>query len=226
MKSIYLIRWLHKGVDGIIVFSHQATDDDMMAFADRFRPIVLVNRLLKHPNIDQLIVDNGEGGRLAVEYFIRSGHREIGHITNHDFPPVEVRRTVQFQQTLHSHGLNADRVISAEATMQGGYHATQQLLSDFPNITALFTYNDLMGIGAIRACRDLRINVPGDVSIIGFDDIQLASMYSPSLSTIRVDKHELGKRALYRLTHLIANPTKPLPPDNLRIGLVLRESTK
>lgn len=77
----------------------------------------------------------------------------------------------------------ASHIVNNAATLDGGYHATLELFELYPETTAIFSYNDLMALGAIRACHDLGKSVPGNVSVIGFDDIQLASMTSPALST-------------------------------------------
>ncbi len=215
-----------QGVDGIILFSHQATDTQLKAFADTFRPIVLVNRTIAHPNIDTLIVNNMLGGEMAADHLIAAGHTEIGMFNNRDFSVDEIRRVSGFRDVLIDSGLSAENIINAEPTLVGGYQATEKLFEQNPTVSAIFTYNDMMGIGAIRACHDLGRRVPEDVAIIGFDDIHLASMYSPSLSSVRVDKYELGKLALRRLLHLIENPGNPLPPDNVKLELMLRESTR
>ena len=215
-------------VDGIILFAHKTTEADLLAFAQNYRPIVLVNRPFSHPHISTLIVDNFNGAQMAVEQFIQSGHTQIGMIANRDFGPSQTRRVQGFQQTITTHNLPSDdsRICSNAPTLEGGYTATQELLQRHPEITAVFAYNDLMAIGALRACRDTGRRIPDDICIIGFDDISMASMVTPSLSSIQVDKYDIGKNAMLRLIQMLDHPNTAFPPQNMAVQLILRESTR
>ncbi|MCB0037709.1 MAG: substrate-binding domain-containing protein, partial [Anaerolineales bacterium] len=121
--------------------------------------------------------------------------------------------------------LDPSHIRRAPATLEGGYEAAKLLLTESPEITAVFAYNDIMAMGALRACRDLGRQVPHDCAIIGFDDIRLASISSPSLSTVRIDKYELGRAAISRLLEMLQNPTQQFMPLELPVQLMLREST-
>ena len=109
--------------------------------------------------------------------------------------------------------------------MTDGRKATRQLLTQNPEITALFTYNDLLAIGALRACSELGYRVPADCAIIGFDDIQLAAMVTPALTSIYYDKYNLGRQAMTRLLEMIDNPKQEFSTINIDVELVVREST-
>lgn len=216
------------GVDGIITFSSKVKEGLLSEFAETFRPLVFVNRFFEHPSVSLLIVDNLHGAQLVVDHFVTEGHTHIGMVTNKDYSFSTEPRVRGFQGSLKQHGLPAEdgRIIGASPTTDGGYEATTRLLALHPESTAIFAYNDLMALGAIRACHDAGRTVPDDVSIIGFDDIQLASIYSPSLSSIRVDKYQLGRLALKRLLAMIDQPDAEYPPINMDVELVLRESTR
>lgn len=215
-----------QGVDGFVAFNHQSSEASIKQFAGSSRPIVIINRPIVHPNITQLQVDNQTGAQKAVEHFIKTGHIRIGMLTNRDFSPSQLERAQGYQQTLKKHGLSGgeSRLSAGTPTLAGGYAATQRLLGLHPDITAIFAYNDMMGLGAIRACIDMGRTVPDDISIIGFDDIQLASMYTPSLSTVRIDKYAIGYQAVNCLLRRFANPAVPIAPIMLTTELVLRES--
>lgn len=217
-----------QGADGIITFSHRASDAALKRFADSFRPIILVNRICHHPNITSLIVDNIKGARLAVEHFVQRGHRQIGMLTNAEFAPHEVRRVQGYQQGLTEHGLleSAERLIGAEASLSGGYAAATQLLTDHPQTSAIFCYNDLMAFGAIRAAQNVGKRVPHDVAVIGFDNIQLTAMTSPSLSSVHVDKYKMGQLAFKRALDMLHNPQVGNRPIEMDVELILRESTR
>lgn len=217
-----------QGVDGIITFSHRASDEALARFAGSFRPIVMINRQFSHPNVVSIMVNNAKGARLAVEHFVSRGHRHIGMLTNADFSPSTVRRVQGFQQALQKHGLEhcAERLVGAEASFAGGYAAASQLLLDFTDTTAIFCYNDLMAIGAIRAMQKLGKRVPDDVSIIGFDNIHFTSMVSPSLSTIHMDKHEIGRVAFERVLLMRDHPNTDNRTIEIDVKLILRDSTE
>lgn len=215
-----------QGVDGIILFSHQADEEDLRNFADTYHPLVLINRMIEHPNISVLMVDNYRGGQLVADYFATQGHTALGVLTNDVFSTSLVRRLQGFKQKLDEHGLALDveQIVAAPATLEGGYEAAQQLLTKYPTTTAIYTYNDLMALGAMRACSDLRRRIPKDVAIIGFDDIQLAKMTTPSLSSIHVGKYNIGQEAVNRLLAMIENPNEIFTPIELGVELIIRET--
>ena len=93
-----------------------------------------------------------------------------------------------------------------------------------PQVTAIFAYNDLLALGTIRACKDLGWRVPADCAIVGFDDIQWSAMATPSLTSIRVDKYELGQQAMNRLLTMLDDPETSFPPLWVGVELVIRES--
>lgn len=214
-------------VDGLIAMVSGATDEEIRAFAERYRPLVLINRVVEHPNIALISSDIYRGGSLAVEHLIQQGHSAIGMLANPFSPHLSARRVEAYQDTLRRYArpINPAWIVRAAPTLQGGYEATRQLLADHPEVTAIFGYNDLMSIGALRACRDLGRQVPQDCAVIGFDDIPLAALVTPSLSTVRYDKYALGQQAVLRLLDMIESPGTPFPPIELGVELVLREST-
>lgn len=216
-----------QGVDGIITFSSKIQARLLSKFADTFRPLVFVNRFFEHPSTSLLRVDNMHGAQLAVDHFVKEGHTHIGMITNKDASFSTEPRVQGFVGKLKQHNriVEDSKIVGASPTTNGGYQAATQLLNLRPEITALFAYNDLMAMGAIRACHDMGRAVPNDVSIIGFDDIQLASIYSPSLSSVRVDKYKLGRLALQRLLAMLDQPDAVYPPMHMSVELILREST-
>ena len=138
-----------------------------------------------------------------------------------------IRRIQGFEKAIQSHhekGITS-HTLTDFATLSGGYEAAKRLLKAHPEITAIFTYNDLMGLGAIRACLEMGLHIPNDISSIGFDDIQLASMYTPALSTIRVDKYKMGKLAFERTFQRIEHPEHVYPTIHMDVELTIREST-
>ncbi len=216
------------GVDGIITLSSKVREGILSKFVETFRPLVFVNRHFEHPHVSSVIVDKLQGAHLAVDHFVQEGHHRIGMITNKNYSFSVEPRVQGFWERLKYHNLEIteDQVIGSTPSAEGGFEATKSLLKRDKNITAIFAYNDLMALGALRACHDIGLSVPDDVSIIGFDDIQFAAMSSPALSSVRIDKYHIGGLALERMLDMIKHPEKTHPPINLGATLVLRESTR
>ncbi|MDH3674143.1 MAG: LacI family transcriptional regulator [Anaerolineae bacterium] len=216
-----------QAVDGIILFGYYLSEDELNRFADNYRPIVLINRLVEHPSVNRVVVDNYAGAKLAVDHLIEQGHTAIGMLVGVESATSPIRRVSGFRDALATHGLHAndDWIVSGPATLTSGYDHARELLTQHPEITAVFAYNDLMALGALRACRDVGLSVPGDCAVVGFDNIQLAGMVTPSLTSIHIDKYALGQEAMARLLEMINNPDETFPPISVNPDLIIREST-
>jgi LacI family transcriptional regulator len=216
------------GVDGLITMFANGTDEEISAFADQYRPIVLINRTVEHPHIGLVTADIYQGAVQAVEYLVRQGHTAIAMLNHPSLLHGSSRRLQAYCDTLQRHGRTAhpDWIEEGEPTLQGGYEATQRLLTACPEVTAIFGYNDLMSLGALRACRDAGRAVPQECVVIGFDDIPLAAMMTPSLSTVHCDSYVLGQQAMLRLLDMMEAPGAVFSPIELACNLILRESTK
>lgn len=178
-----------------------------------------------HPAIT---LDEEAAGRLAVRHLLSLGHQTIGMIqgpTGEDC--VQVRSTGALAELAEAgHPLPAHRLITGDWSATSGYEGAQRLLAQSPDITALFAQNDRMAIGAMRALREAGRRVPEDISIIGFDDIPLASYLDPALTTIQQDFSVMGRQAARRL--IGALDQKNLEPTLERIPatLIVRQSTQ
>ncbi|MCA9948786.1 MAG: LacI family DNA-binding transcriptional regulator [Anaerolineales bacterium] len=215
-------------VDGIIALGSCIADETLTDFADTYRPIVITNRFTNHPHINPLIVDNIRGATLAAEHFVQQQHTAVGMLASDNVSFSFLRRVQGFRDALALHGLPYDDSImeGGKPTISGGYGAMRRLLTRQPYITGIFAYNDLMALGALRACHDMGINVPEDISIIGFDDIHLTSIVTPSLTSIHVDKYAIGANAMTRLLAMLDQPDTIFPQQEMPVELVLRESTR
>jgi LacI family transcriptional regulator len=228
-KELHLLQSLaDHAVDGIIIYPSYESDHNLTTFAAHYRPLVVVNYLFEHPGVSLVMVDHRRGARLAVDYLVNRGDRAITMLTGVLTPSFSrVRRIQGFCEALTAHGLPVIEewiVPSQEPSFEHGYESTLQLFSRYPQITAIFAYNDLLALGAIRACHHLGRRVPADCAIIGFDDILWAATSTPALTTIRVDKYCLGQQAMTRLLAMLENPETTFPPIWLDVELVVRES--
>ncbi|MEM8861545.1 MAG: substrate-binding domain-containing protein, partial [Chloroflexota bacterium] len=223
------------GIDGLISFMHRSSDESILGFADRFGPLLLINReydqLPDHLNLTRLCVDHKKGAMLAVQHLIELGHKHIaklGHDSRNDLPPLQATgRTLGYWEALDQAGIDRDPkiLVSREETLEGGYEGAKYILTYYPDVTAIFAYNDLMALGALKACQDLNISVPNDISIVGYDDIKFSSMVTPALTTVSLDKYKMGQAAFRRVHNLIEDRNSEREVIVFEPTLVVRDST-
>ena len=214
-------------VDGVIMATVNSPEEELLAFAENYKPLVVINRDIPHPKASLVSVDILKGAKLAVQHLIDQGHRNIAMLSHAGHKPHEMRRVRGYRETLMDNGFTPrdEWLVLAPPNLTGGYDATQALLKAYPEVTAIFTYNDLMAIGALRGCHDLGLSVPRDCAVMGFDDINFSAMMQPSLSSISFDKYLVGEMAMRRLFEMLDNPNMLHEPIRLGVELVVREST-
>jgi LacI family transcriptional regulator len=173
-----------------------------------------------------VLTDNYGGAKQAVEHLYGRGHRHIAMLSGLETSPTRGRRVQGFLDTMATYNLpvTEEAVLGGLPTLESGYEAAMRLLRQNPQVTAIFAYNDLLALGAIKACKELGRRVPDDCAIIGFDDVQLASLVSPALTTIRLDKYDIGRQAMGRLLEMLDTPDTRFPAIELGTELVIRES--
>jgi len=168
-------------------------------------PLVTVGRwpAVDAPSVD---VDNRAGARTATEHLLRIGYRRLGTITGPRDLPMPQDRCQGFEDVLRSYGIPVDQrlVVEADLTELGGMVAMQRLLEEKPE--AVFVQSDTMAIGALKAIRAAGLRVPQDIALVGFDDIPLASLVEPPLTTIRQPIQLLGHMAVELLLDVLENP--------------------
>jgi LacI family transcriptional regulator len=214
-----------QGVDCIIGFIG-ISDEKLAAFADQNSPIVLINRAFHHPHVGTVIVDNRRGAKMAVAYLVQQKHTRIGMLTHNNLPPEQIRRVQGYREALTSAGVQSHEqwIGRGSPTLEGGYQAALALLTACPELSALFAYNDLMALGAVRAGRELGRTIPDDLAIVGYDDIVISALTNPALTTVRVHKYEIGRQAMQRfLTMQHEDLTSPELPE-IEVELIIRES--
>lgn len=188
-----------KRVDGLLVCSSRLEDGLLRSALAHHPAVVLVNRRLPDFEAAGLVrVDDVAGGRLATEHLLRSGHRAVGFLAG---PPASSSgrlRVEGYRAALDAASLpyKEGQVRHCSSDVDGGRECARELLVGKPELTALFCYNDLVAVGALQACADLGRRVPDDVAIVGFDDIFLASLVTPPLTTCRTPRYDLGVQAM------------------------------
>ena len=192
----YTTTLLEKKVDGIIFISAGGSEEILLRVLKAHMPVVLVDREAR-VDTDMILLDHVAGGFLAGQYLVRLGHRRLACISGAIQLPPSSQRVEGFLAALHEARVPFDmnNLVSGDFRYISGERCMDQLLNQGPTRpTAVFACNDLMAIGAIRSAHSHGLNVPQDISIIGFDDIPLAQAISPALTTIAQPVAELAKR--------------------------------
>lgn len=211
-------------LDGLLLVGTLIDDalDFMQALAT---PVVLIDAYAPNAHFDTVLMDNTQGTQLALEHLIAHGHRHIALVGyNPNSPPSFQERYEAYLQTLRRHQIEATYVAHSFHSMRSAYAATQALLKAEPQVTAIFGCMDLAAIGALNGARDLGINVPGELSIIGFDNIDLASEIRPALTTVHVHKNWMGMIGVRHLLERVRNPEQPPTKTLVATHLVERET--
>jgi LacI family transcriptional regulator len=215
-----------KRVDGII-FTGGKADADLACLTSLDIPVVVLDRRLPGMQISSVTSDNVIGGRLAVEHLLTKGRSKIVFISGPDQVVSSQERYVGYCQAVSSAGLDIQEEyrIFGDFSYQGGYDAVTSLMDRGSEIDGIFAANDLMAIGAIEALQDLGIHVPSQVSVIGFDDIQMASIYKPRLTTIRQPIYQMGAQAVRMIMKGIHSKRQKYDDYIYQPELVIRQST-
>lgn len=189
--------------------------------------IVLVDAYAPGQNFDSIVTDNVNSAQTAVEYLISQGHRHIGLVgsTADSYPSIRERRK-GYTRALKENGINDIYIEDSSLNRDGGYEATLKLLRRAPQITAIFGCNDNAASGAISAAYTLGLKVPDDLSVVGFDDIDLAQELIPALTTMHVDKVLMGALAVRQLRERAENPLRPALTIALSTQLIVRQSVR
>lgn len=213
---------------GVIVA--EATDanrDYIRLLKEQGIPVVITWEMTEDPTLDCVGIDNYEAARTMTRYLLGLGHRHIGLIVG-DYKNIErVRHRYQgYADALAERGVavRADYVITGEPSPQNGKQAMVTLLGRRPRPTAVFAASDAFAVGAIGAARELGFKVPEDVSVAGFDDVDIAQFYSPPLTTIRVPGFEMGQQAARTIVQFGTGEQTTATRLCLRTELVVRES--
>ncbi|PWH12964.1 MAG: hypothetical protein DDG60_11145 [Anaerolineae bacterium] len=211
-------------IDGLIMAGAFIDDTVQMVRRKSDLPIVLVDSYAPNLQCDSIVTDNLGGARKAVTYLIENGHTRIGLAGwNPLSPPSIHQRKRGYLETLSEYGLSPF-IVETELSRLGGQEAAWKLLGHERQVTALFCCNDETAIGALNAIRELGLKVPQDISIIGFDNIDLAGETTPALTTIHVHKSWMGSLGVQALIERARNPLQPKITTVLSTDLVIRDS--
>lgn len=215
-----------KQVDGVVIIPSQAPQAILAPFQQAHIPTVVLEHDL--PDTHCIAIDDRQGGRLATQHLLSLGHRRIGMIKREHYSALSYLRAVGYREILEEAGISFDPslLIESKAGQAAGYSSMQQLLALPRPPTAVFTHNDVLAMGAMRAIQDAGLAVPDDISVVGYDNTISASYLNPPLTTVKFPVAEMGRRAGQIILEL-AQRKGNLPAQTimLPVELVVRAST-
>jgi LacI family transcriptional regulator len=225
---------VERAIDGFLLLNTPSDHIDVPV------PVVAISSHSAVKNVTNIVLDHHLAVGQALVHLYQLGHRRIAFMRGPQAIPDSEFRWESIQIVAREIGLKLDpslviRIDSAGWSMKDGYHPMapeigykpmQALLEKTRDFTAIFCFNDIAAIGAVRALKDAGLSVPHDVSVVGFDDIQSAAYCTPSLTTVRQPLAEMGKRGAQILLERIANSAVEFPAEIVMAPeLVVREST-
>lgn len=237
-----IFKEMSRRTDGVIlmsayVFQSEEAQKMLAQLLSRHFPIAKIG---EHPDIDCVVSNYETASREAMAHLLSLQHRRIGLIYGvrspwEDPETVELPvgsaggldRLLPYQDGLRAAGLpvDPDLIVTCGTTVEDGYQAAQHLLQLPERPTALLAINDLLAIGALRAASDLGLRVPADLSVVGYDDIPLASYLTPRLTTSSKDMVRVGREAVKLLLARIQEPDQPQQKIEVHARFIVRDST-
>jgi DNA-binding LacI/PurR family transcriptional regulator len=213
-------------VDGIVVTASRVGALYASVLEQMQIPIVLLNN--QHPSrfAHSVLIENLEASRRAVRLLVELGHRRIAYIGDRFGYGSDSERFSGYRSALDEADIpfQPELFVHGDGKAEGGAAAVEKLLAALQPPTAIFCYNDMTAIGALKAIRAHGLTSPGDISLVGFDDLPLALYMDPPLTTVRQPKHEMGRLAMQLLLKLIAGSEAE---QNIKVSgeLIVRQST-
>ncbi|OAB45601.1 LacI family DNA-binding transcriptional regulator [Paenibacillus antarcticus] len=224
-QSGYLENCKIRGVDGVVVILSDYEDPYFKELLDSDIPCVVLD--YETSQAHTLYSDNFEGSLLAVEYLYSLGHRKIAHISGGINTFAGSKRVQGYELAMTRLNLETKEsyiVDSAYYSIESGYAAMMQILDLQERPTAVFVAGDHLALGAMRAARERGLRIPNDLSIVGFDNIELSQYITPALTTIAQDTALMGSKAADILIQSIDDPSQVLESVVLPVRLIVRDS--
>ncbi len=221
------IRSMRGRVDGLIVLSPHLDSANLAANLAGRLPVLLMNGGANDAGRPSIVVDNLGGASAAVEHLLALGHTRIVHIGGPSGNLEARERQAGYVQAMVAAGCEP-QVLPGDFTQASGHVAATTLLTEGVRPQAIFAGNDMMAVGALLAMQEAGVRCPEDIAVVGFDDVPIAALVRPALTTMRIEIAETGRRAMERLVSLIA-VSADVPSDTacevIRPRLVVRQSS-
>lgn len=193
---------LNDSASGILLLATELNEEDVKVFEKAVAPVVVVDSWYGRLKFDSVLINNTDSVENAVEYLISNGHTEIGYLRSSIRIENFIYRGQGYRRALIKNKIpiHDSYKVTLTPTMDGAYRDMDEYLSKNPRLpTAFMADNDIIALSAIKALKKYGYRIPNDISIIGFDDLPFCRISSPSLTTIRVFKQDMGRMAVKRL---------------------------
>ena len=213
----------------LLILATELDSREAARFQEALAPVVMLDNWYEDLNFNAVLIDNTDAASAAVRYLIEKGHRKIGHLKGSYGIKNFYYREEGYIRTLRESGLEWDpeHTFLLTPSMEGACADMEALLQQEPDLpTAFFADNDMIALGAIRALKQNGYNVPGDVSVVGFDDLPFCAISSPPLTTIKVYNREMGSAAVRRLMELVKYGDSICTKVQVRSSFVERDSVR
>ncbi|WP_254061883.1 LacI family DNA-binding transcriptional regulator [Granulicella sp. L60] len=222
-------RMLERKVEGVAIMTFGIEEPLLEQLASRNVPLVFIDVGPERPGISILKVDYQHGIRQGVQHLAALGHRRISFISGPKRLHSAQSRAAAFSAALQECGIavDASTIIEGDHTMEGGIAATEKLLAAKNRPTAVMCSNDMTAIGVLHKLYRAGLRVPDDLSVIGFDDIHIAQVTIPPLTTIQMSRFDIARAAVTALRNHVAHSSDSHPQReyNIETSLIVREST-
>ncbi len=227
-EGAYIEMLLRQRVDGFIINSAAVSARYLDELEALGIPYVLIDRDLPQAECSKVFSDNAQGGFIGMEHLIQLGHRRIG-VAGAPVRTEPIQLRIQgTRQALSAYDMRLDPAYLVTGDTQlfdMGYQAARQLMQLAQPPTAIFSLTDVTAVGAIHALAELGLSVPGDVSVLGYDNIPIARFMIPQLSTVEQPIMRMGETAVDLLFARLQDPAKPVEQALLKTRLIVRQST-
>lgn len=196
-QSSYTNMLISKYIDGVIFISTDKSDQEIEKFQKHSIPIVIADRIVKDNGVDNIVVNNKKGGYDATKYLINRGFTKIGCISGPPHISSSSQRVAGYKKALKEANIpiKNEYISVGDFHFAGGITAAHNFAKLEDKVEAVFATNDMMALGFIDTLRNIGLSVPKDISVIGYDNIQLAQFMSPKLTTVAQPLDELAKMA-------------------------------
>ena len=227
----YLNMLIKKGVDGILIATIDVSNDAINNLNKRNIPYVLVTRKSEEQNGNYFIADDYMGGRMASEYLIKLGHKKIFFLRSADVLGANERLRA-FKDSMKENNIffNESYISKILTNAEDAYSATIEFIEEnhYKEFTALIGGNDFIAMGAMNAIIDKGLDIPKDLSLIGYDNLWVTKILKVALTTVRQPKMQFGQMSTERLLEMIKNPELKKYPQKiiLKPDLVIRNSCR
>jgi LacI family transcriptional regulator, galactose operon repressor len=224
--SNYVRRFIERGVQGVALMTSEFDQPLLDELARREVSVVFLDIGRPGPHSSNLAVDYSTGIEQAIAHLVQLGHRQIAYVGGPPHLRSSKRRFTAFVRSFRRHiGHEPSGLYEGDFRIEGGRRAGEALLASPERHTAVMVANDMMALGVAQACRAAARVIPRDLSIVGFDDIALAALAQPPLSTVTIPREVLGRKAIDALLATISDPERRGVEVDIPTSLVVREST-